>query len=49
MEFVVIVVEVNNRNSVGSGRQAEVLVHVYPEIPSKLDAIIPDLHLAYWY
>jgi hypothetical protein len=49
MEDVEIAVEIQNGNGVRSRRQTEVLVHVCPGIPAKLDTIIPDLHLAYRY
>src|SRR5580704_12288533 len=45
---VVISVEIGNRDGMRSGRQVEILVHGCARIPAELDAIVPDLHLAYW-
>jgi len=49
MESVEVAVEIQDGNGVRSEGQAEVLVHIRPRIFAKLDAMIPDLHLAYRY
>ena len=47
MNGVVTLIEIYNRHSMRARRKSEVLVHVCPRIPAKLDPIIPNLHLAY--
>lgn len=45
MNRVVTAIEIENCHRVIARRKREILIHVRPGIPAKLDAIVPDLHL----
>ena len=46
MQNVEVAIQIEHRNGMRSGRQAEVLIYICSGIPTKLNVVIPHLHLA---